>query len=124
MQLFHHGTTIRGSWDLPSRHLVSILGFDNTTKPIQIVQKPIKDLKFKSRSFKESTTGLDSIEHFQDLKNPTVDFIYKNILLIPNLLMKTFMNLPSTDSYSVAKAFFEQMYHYDSQFTINPPNEH
>jgi hypothetical protein len=37
------------------------------------------------------------------------------------------MNLLSTDPYTVAKAFFEQMHHYDSLFqeqsTTEPQNE-
>jgi hypothetical protein len=59
--------------------------------------------------------GLESIETFNGRKKMKEDHTYKNILLIPNLLTKTFMNLLSTKPYTIAKEFFEQVYHYNSQ---------
>ncbi len=123
LQLFHHCTPIGGSWDSPSKHLVAILGFDSTAKPIQIVQKSIKDVKQKTYSFDDFATGLETQENFEALKTPNSVFLYKNIIPIPNLLTKTFMNLPSTEPYTVARAFFEAMHDYDSQLndTVSPP---
>jgi hypothetical protein len=115
MQLFHHGTIIGGSWDSPSKQLVSVLGFDSDAKPIQIVQKSIKDIKTKSHSVEELAIGLQTLDSFEQLKNPKLELHYKNIVPIPHLLTKTFMELPNTDPYSVAKAFFDKMYQYDSQ---------
>lgn len=107
MQLFHHGAIIGGSWTSPSTQLVSILGFDHDAKPIQIVLKSIKDVKAKANSYEDFATGLETIESFEKLKNPKLDFHYKNIVPIPHILTKTFMNLPTTDPYTVATAFFE-----------------
>ncbi len=59
--------------------------------------------------------GIKTLEMFSDLKNPNADLNYKIIIPIPHLLTKAFMNLSSTDPYTVAQAFFEQMYNYDSQ---------
>jgi hypothetical protein len=123
MQLFHHGAIIGGSWASPSTQLISILGFDHNAKPIQIVQKSIKDVKVKANSYEDFTTGLETIESFEKLKNPKLDFHYKNIVPIPQLLTKTFMNLPNTDPYTVAKAFFEQMHHFDAQINAQPIND-
>jgi hypothetical protein len=118
LQLFHHSAVLGGSWISPSKQLVAILGFDIDAKPIQIVEKSIKDVKAKSYSCEEFASGLENSESFEQLKNPKVEFHYKNIIPIPHLLTKTFMDLSDTDTFTVAKAFFEQMYHYDSQ-----PNE-
>jgi hypothetical protein len=115
LQLFHHCTTIGGSWDSPSQNLVCILDFDITAKPIQLIQKSIKDVRHKTYSFEVFATSLESSTHYEALTKPTSIFHYKNIIPIPHLLTKTFMNLPSTDPYTVARAFFEQMYDYDSQ---------
>ncbi len=67
MQLFHHGAIFGGSWNSPSTQLVSVLGFDHNAKPIQIVQKSIKDVKVKANSYEELTTGLETIESFEKL---------------------------------------------------------
>jgi hypothetical protein len=50
LQLFHHGVILGGSWSSPSKQLTSILGFESDAKPIQIVEKSIKDVKAKSHS--------------------------------------------------------------------------
>jgi hypothetical protein len=121
LQSFHHGTIIGGSWDSPREQLVSIVGFDVDAKPIQIIQKSIKDIKVKSHSYKEFANSIDNRTSFENLKNPKSEFQYKNILAIPNLLTKTFMNLSNTGPYSVARAFFEEMFHYDSQIQNHSP---
>jgi hypothetical protein len=115
LQSFHHGTIIGGSWDFPMKQLVSILGFDSDVKPVQIIQKSIKDVKVKSHSYEEFTSSIENSESFANMKYPKLDFQHKNILPILNLLTKTFMNLPCTDPCKVARAFFQQMHHYDSQ---------
>jgi hypothetical protein len=55
------------------------------------------------------------------MKNPKLDFYYKNIVPIPHLLTKTFMSLPNTEPYAVAKAFFKQ---YDSCLNEQPISKH
>jgi len=52
---------------------------------------------------------LESHEKFENLKSPKVEFCYKNIIPIPSFLIKAFIELPSFDPYSVAKAFFDEM---------------
>jgi hypothetical protein len=113
MQLFHHGAVIGGSWNSPSKQIVSVLGFDTEAKPIQIVQKSIKDIKAKSHSVEEFATGLQTPDSFEQLRNPKIELHYNNIVPIPHLLTKIFMELSNTDPYTVANAFFNQMYHYD-----------
>jgi len=109
LQLFHHGTILGGSWSSPSKQLVSVLGIDNAAKPIQIVIKSVKDVKQKSFSFQDFESNIGSNEKFENMKNAQVKFSYKNINPIPNILTKVFISLESTDPYSVAKAFFNQM---------------
>jgi hypothetical protein len=41
----------------------------------------------------------------ESFNDPDLDFHYKNILPIPNLLTKIFINLKSTEPLQVAKAF-------------------
>ncbi len=71
--------------------LVSILKFDNDAKPIQLIQKSVKDMKVKSHSFEEFASSIENCASFENMKNPKLDFPYKNILPIPNLLTKTFI---------------------------------
>jgi hypothetical protein len=114
IQLFHHPGLIGGSWNSPSEVPVAILGF-NHPKPIKIVSKSIKDIKAKSHSLDEIKNGLEDRELFEALKNPKSDFQYKNILPIPNLLTKTFMELQDTSPYSVAQAFYAAMHNHDNE---------
>jgi hypothetical protein len=97
LQLFHNGTIIGGSWSSPMKQLVAVLGFDHTAKPIQIVQKSIKDVRQKSFLIEDFAAGLESNEEFENMRHPRAEFYYKNIIPIPNLLTKTFMDLPSTN---------------------------
>jgi hypothetical protein len=60
-------------------------------------------------------TVLESLEHFEAMKTSNSVFSYKNIIPIPHLLTKTFMNLPYIEPCTVARAFFEAMHDYDSQ---------
>jgi hypothetical protein len=69
LQLFHHGVVIGKSW----KKLVSILGLDTDVKPLQIVQKSIRDIKAKSYSSEEFALGLESLESFEQMKNPKVE---------------------------------------------------
>jgi hypothetical protein len=62
LQLFHNGVIIGGSWSSPSKLLESILDFNKSAKPIQIVEKLIKDAKQKSFSAEEL--------EFESLKPP------------------------------------------------------
>jgi hypothetical protein len=102
---------------------LSILGFEDDAKPIQLIQKSVKDVKAKSFSYEEFASNIENCTSFENIKNPKQDFQYKNILPIPNLLTKTFMDLPSTDPYSVARAFFEQMHNYDSHLQDQSPTK-
>jgi hypothetical protein len=74
----------------------------------------------KSFSIEDFAAGLDSDEEFENMRHPRTEFHYKNIIPIPNFLTKTFMDLPSTDPYTVAKAFFAQMYEFDSTLLDRP----
>jgi hypothetical protein len=109
LKLFHQGVVFGGSWSSPPKRLVSIVGFDDLAKPIEIVIKLIKDVKQKSITMEELAVRLESLENFKNLRNAKSDFYYKNIIPIPILLTRTFINLPFTDPYLVAKAFFEQI---------------
>jgi hypothetical protein len=48
LQLFHHGIVFSRSWNAPSKQAVAFVGVDNTAKPVQIIQKSIKNKKEKS----------------------------------------------------------------------------
>jgi hypothetical protein len=94
---FHHGVILGGSWANPERQLVAILSSDNNSKPVQILPKFVKDFKCKANSPGEFIACLANIKDFTNLKNPKSELSYKNIIPIPNLLTKAFLNLPKKD---------------------------
>jgi hypothetical protein len=114
LQLFHHGTTLGGSWTNSERQLVTILASDNEYKPVQLLPKFIKDFEYKINSSDEFITSLTSIDEFTNLENPKTELVYKNIIPIPNLLTKAFLDLPKKDPISVATKFLETMLTYDT----------
>jgi hypothetical protein len=124
LQLFHHPKIIGGSWTSPETKLVAVLGFDSDAKPIQVVQKSVKDFKFKSFSAEEFAEAIEDTESLMNLKNPKQELAYKNIIALPHLLTEVFMSLESTDPISVATAFLQAMYDYDSSIASQNQTEH
>jgi hypothetical protein len=110
LQLFHHGVILGGSWTYPEKQLVTIIASDNDSKPIQILPKFIKDFKCKTNSADDFIACLANAEKFANLKNPKTDLYNKNIIPIPNLLTKAFLETP----LSVAMKFLETMLTYDT----------
>ncbi len=64
------------------------------------------------------TTSLDSFESFSAMRAPSQVFHFKNIIPIPDLLIKTF-SLDDTAPYTVAKAFFDAMFEFDNEVGSN-----
>jgi hypothetical protein len=50
IQLFHHGLILGGSRSSPSKQLITLLGIEIESKPIQLVQKSIQDIKARTFS--------------------------------------------------------------------------
>jgi hypothetical protein len=107
LQLLHHGQVLGGSWDSPAKKLYAILSCDADARPVQIVKKSIKNIKEKSFGLQDFQENLKSEEDFLGLSSPDPEFLFKNIIPIPNGLNKIFIQLESTTPYSVAKAFLE-----------------
>ena len=105
MQLLHHGSVLGGNWSSSTKLLVAVLGTENDAKPIQIIKKSIKIVKEKSFDWDSFEAQSASKDDFVNMKNPTEEFHFKNIIPIPNLLTKVFIQLPSTSPFDVAKAF-------------------
>jgi hypothetical protein len=113
LQLIHHVTILGGNWNNPSKQAVAILGMDDNAKPVQIIQKSIKNIKEKPFSFEEIASTLDDEDSFTALKNPKVEFLFKNNIAIPHFLTKAFIKLESTDPFSVAKTFISAIMDFD-----------
>jgi hypothetical protein len=118
LQLIRHSSVIGGDWLNPKKTLVAILGFEYPYKPIQIIQRSIKEIKTKSFNAKEFIDSFEDLAKFTSLKKPKQDFNFRNIIPIPNLLTQAFLGLEETDPYSVSKAFIETIYEY--QFMMEP----
>jgi hypothetical protein len=123
IQLFHHPSIIGGSWTNPETKLVAVLGFDDDAKPIQLVSKSIKDFKLKSHSADDFAESMAAPELFKNLKSAQHEIHSKNIIAIPHLLTKVFLTLDSLDPVSVAMAFFQVMYEYDSSLDTASTNQ-
>jgi len=109
LQILHHGHVLGGNWNSLTKKLVTILGCDSEAKPVQIVQKSIKNIEEKSFLFSEFPVNVENEDQFVQLDAPEVDFMFKNILPIPNFLTKIFVQLDSTTPYLIAKAFIEKI---------------
>jgi hypothetical protein len=108
IQLLHHSQVFGGNWNSPTKKLVAILGTDLEAKPVQIIQKSIKNIKEKSFDFGEFFMTKDDEEKFKTMDTPSTDYQFKNILPISNALTKIFVQLNSTSPFEVAKAFIEK----------------
>jgi hypothetical protein len=73
------------------------------------MQSRFKYLKLKMHSSDEFITCLSSEEEFITVKNPKSEFTYKNIIPLPNLLTKTFMELELKNPINVAMNFLKIM---------------
>jgi hypothetical protein len=86
-----------------------VLGTDADAKPVQIIQKSVKNFKEKAHTIEESLDTMDDGEDFEKLDSPSSEFHSKNIIPIPNILTKVFIQLPSTSPFKVAKAFLKKV---------------
>ena len=85
-----------------------ILGHDEGAKPVQIVQKSVKNIKERSFLWEKFEDALIDEKDFTGLKDPDSEYVFKNIIPIPNALTKIFINLDSTTPLEVARAFMEK----------------
>jgi len=107
LQSLYHGQILGGSWPSPTKCMVAVLGTDIQAKPIQIVKKSIKSIKEKSYTIKDFAESLEDMQLFMSMKNPIIEFLYKNIIVIPIFLTKAFIQLEDTSPFHVAKMFVE-----------------
>jgi hypothetical protein len=120
IQLFHHGTTLGGSWTNPEKQFITILHSPEDSKPIQVLPKFIKGVKAKSHSIEELASSMTDRDSFLALTNPKTDFIYKNIVPIPTLLINAFLESEAKDPVSIGMNFFEKMHLHDSSLDNEP----
>jgi hypothetical protein len=117
IQLFHHNQIIGGSWENPKKLLASIHGFDNSTRPIQIVLKSIEVVKAKTPSFTAAVDPESAKNPLEDAvdskKTKKIEFHHRNILPIPHVLTKAFLKSTTFDPLSVAQAFYKAMLEFD-----------
>jgi hypothetical protein len=55
--------------------LIAVLGTDKESKPVQIIQKSIRNIKEKSHSFDDFLTNIDKEDDFSNLDRPDVTSI-------------------------------------------------
>lgn len=122
LQLFHHPKVIGGSWKEPNKRMIAFIDFDFDANPVEIVQKSIKEVKGKSHSTHEFNLGCDDPGDFQKLRNPKLDYHSKNIVPLPSMLVKTFLELTSTTPTDVAIAFVDFLYHRDEEVHTKKTN--
>lgn len=115
IQILHHGHILGGSWSIPTKKMVAVLGSDDDAKPVQIIQKSIKNIKDRALEFQNLKSKLEKKINFARTDGPHVDFNFKNILPIPHMLTKAFVQLDSTSPYAVAKAFMSLILETDDQ---------
>jgi len=72
---------------------------------VQIITKSVRNFKEKAHTIEEYMDSMEEGEDFAKLDSPSSEFHAKNIIPIPNILTKVFIQLPSTTPFKVAKAF-------------------
>ncbi len=82
-----------------------VLGMDPQAKPIQIVEKSIRNVKEKSYSIGEFAASLEDESLFMTMKNLKIDFAHKNTVAIPNFLTKAFVSLNNMTHFCVLESF-------------------
>jgi hypothetical protein len=123
LQLFYHPTILGDSWMNEELKLVALIGLSNKATPIQIVPKSLKEVKVKGPTPQEIITSLSTTQPFENIKGSSTTFHYKNMIPIPDLLLKTFITLDQTDPKSVAQAFYEIMLNADNDHTDDKSND-
>jgi hypothetical protein len=76
-----------------------------------------KNIKEKSFSFDDFTDSFKDVETLTALENLKLEFIHKNIIHLPNFLTKTFIQLETTDPFTVDKAFLNTIIDFDNAST-------
>ena len=114
IQLLHHCHVIGGSWSNPTKVFLSVLGTDNSAKPIQIILKSVKIVKTKTASLSEMI-GDDQVVKIigGKGKQSKQEFYYRNIIPNPHFLTKAYLVLESFDPQSVAMPFLMAMKEFD-----------
>lgn len=103
--------------------LVALIGLSNKATLIQIVPKSLKEVKVKGPMPQDNITTLSTDQPFENLKGSATTFHSKNMIPIPDLLLKTFITFNQTDSKSVAQVFYEAMLNADNDCINNANND-
>jgi hypothetical protein len=102
LQLFHNPTILGGTWMNEELKLVALIGLSNKATPIQVVPKSLKEVKVKAPKPQDIITTISEGHVFETIKHSTANFHYKNMIPIPDILLKTFIQLDKVDPESVA----------------------
>jgi hypothetical protein len=103
--------------------MISILGVDDTARPIQIIPKSVKTIKKQTITFAEIVEDDFSMKNLEEAKNKKVEFHWRNIMPIPHILTKAYLSLENFDPQSVAQAFYAALKEFDLKAknpTVNP----
>jgi hypothetical protein len=106
MIMLHNLGVIGGSWIQDDTKLV-LSGFDSQTTVVKIKTSSIIDTKQKVLKLEDILDSLDKKTPFHNIKNIREVFQYKNVVPVPNALVKTFLKQKLHDAMNVAQAFYE-----------------
>jgi hypothetical protein len=123
LQLFHQPTVIEGSWKNSNKTMIAFIDTELNANPVELVHKSIKKNKGTSHSLHEFKLGCDDIDDFKKLRNPKTNFHYKNIVPIPTLLTKSFLELPSTEPDQTAIVFYGTLFRIDVEAELGNIND-
>jgi hypothetical protein len=106
MIMLHNLGVIGGSWIQDDTKLV-LSGFDSQTTVVKIKTSSIIDTKQKVLKLEDILDSLDKKTPFHNIKNIREVFQYKNVVPVPNALVKTVLKQKLHDPMNVAQAFYE-----------------
>jgi hypothetical protein len=111
--MLHNPSIIGGSWLQADTKLVALSGFDSKTIAVKIKESSIIDTKYKVPKWQDIQATIESRTSLKDIKGFKDVYLYKNILPVPNALVRSYLTLSSFDPDSVALAFYNTMCHND-----------
>lgn len=114
LQLFHHPNILGGSWLNEELKLVALDGMGPKATPIHIVAKSLKDVKAKVPKIINLSQALDNGLPIDEIKQASDTFLYKNMVPIPDFLIKTFILLEDTKPITAATVFYAALKQADS----------
>jgi len=112
--LFHNPTLLGGSWLDEELKTVALHGLGEKATAIRIIPKSVKDVRARAPKLTDISHTINNGQDLSSVKTTTETFHYKNIIPIPDFLIKAFVLTDPPTPGHVSTAFYSTLKHMDS----------